>query len=114
MPPIGKPLKNDGPACRVCGCTEHNACSIITRRPHPSNPKGPAKTLTAIGCSWVKVEGATPPLCSACSGTEADIVEALGRIQRYIKQHGTASTDLVLTTVKAARARWLARSKLSP
>jgi len=26
MPPINPPLKNDGPACRVCGCTEHNAC----------------------------------------------------------------------------------------
>lgn len=46
-------------ACRVCGCTEHNACEE--------------------GCSWVKVETGSPPLCSACSGTAADLSETLKR-----------------------------------
>ena len=53
MPPVGRPLKHDGPACRVCGCTENNAC--IDR------------VYVGIGpvmCHWVKVEGATEPLCS--------------------------------------------------
>jgi hypothetical protein len=47
------------PACRVCGCTEHHAC--------------------AEGCAWVKVEPVSPPLCSACSGTAADLSETLKR-----------------------------------
>jgi hypothetical protein len=34
-------LLADGPACRVCGCTEHNAC--------------------AGGCFWV-----SPDVCSGC------------------------------------------------
>jgi hypothetical protein len=37
-----RPLWGAGPACRVCGCTEHHAC--------------------AGGCYWVE-----PDLCSACT-----------------------------------------------
>jgi hypothetical protein len=51
--------KSAEPACRVCACTEHNACDD--------------------GCSWVKVESGSPPLCSACSGTAADLSETLKR-----------------------------------
>ncbi len=52
------------PACRVCGCTEFNAC--------------------ADGCSWVKVEKGSPPLCSACDGTAADMAEVLKRVDRLL------------------------------
>lgn len=51
--------KSTEPACRVCSCTEHNACDE--------------------GCAWVKVESGSPPLCSACSGTAADLSETLKR-----------------------------------
>ncbi len=51
--------KSTEPACRVCACTEHNACDE--------------------GCSWVKVEPGSPPLCSACSGGVGDMAEAIGR-----------------------------------
>lgn len=46
--PIGARPRTAGLACRVCGCTDDNAC--------PG------------GCGWVSID---PPLCSACVGAEA-------------------------------------------
>jgi hypothetical protein len=42
-------MKNDGPACIVCGCTQNRACDL---------PDGP--------CSWVC---SFPPVCSGCAST---------------------------------------------
>lgn len=53
MPPLGS-------KCRVCGCTEDNACGL--------------------GCYWVEVEKGSRPLCSACAGTPRDLIEAMRRI----------------------------------
>lgn len=68
MPPVNPPLKNDGPACRVCGCTEHNACR------HVIVWEGP------LTCSWVETTGAdSGALCSACAGTDNDLAESWRR-----------------------------------
>jgi hypothetical protein len=61
-------LTRDEPACRVCNCTEHNACDE--------------------GCSWVEVENESPPLCSACSGRAGDLAEAVSRILDTIEGAG--------------------------
>ena len=105
MPPIGKPLKNDGPACRVCRCTENNPCPETIQR-GVRNP-----TFQHVYCSWVIVEGATEPLCSACSGTEADAIEVLNRLQRFLKQHGEDGVAFAGTMVSEALARWKRRRR---
>jgi hypothetical protein len=103
MGPQGPLLKNDGPACRCCGCTEHNACMEFL--PLTAKQKRERYAPHPIGCSWVKVEGSTPPLCSACSGTEADMAEAIARGCRMLQQHTTAGIDMAVTIGKAALAR---------
>lgn len=91
MPPVHKPLKNDGPACRVCGCTEHNACVIetaadvlpLTERIAKAVRMPATRMPRILTCSWVETSGNDRPrwLCSACSGTDADLAETLNRIQ---------------------------------
>jgi hypothetical protein len=62
--PINKPLRDDGPHCRVCGCTQHRACEG--------------------GCAWVRepswVYKLMPPICTACSGTAEDLAYTMKRI----------------------------------
>ncbi|MCC8963721.1 hypothetical protein H8A95_15735 [Bradyrhizobium sp. Pear76] len=60
--------KSSKPACRVCGCTEHNACEE--------------------GCFWVRVEAHSKPLCSACSGTPRDVVEVCRRVRSVFRKFG--------------------------
>ena len=60
--------KTSEPACRVCGCTEFNAC--------------------ADGCCWVPVEKCSPPLCSSCSGTVGDLAESMKRVARLLNSEG--------------------------
>ena len=103
MPPVHKPLKNDGPACRVCGCSENNACMVMV--PLTAKQTRERYAPNVIGCSWVKVEGATPPLCSACSGTEADMAEAIMRGVRMLSLHSTAGIDMAVKIGNAALAR---------
>jgi len=62
-----------------------------------------------IGCSWVKVKGATPPLCSACSGTEADLAEAITRSCRLLRQSGGTGVDMAALIGEAALRRWRRR-----
>lgn len=84
MPPLHPPLKNDGPACRVCGCTEHNACLIDDA----------GCVDLGMTCSWVETRGAdSGPLCSACAGTTADLAEV---IQRALKTGFAGSKTAVL------------------
>lgn len=97
--PQGPLLKNDGPACRVCGCTENNACAVH------NYDLSPQSRWAVVACSWVKVEGATPPLCSACSGTEADMAEAITRGCRMLEQSGGLGVGMAVKIGKAALAR---------
>lgn len=113
--PRGPLLKNDGPACRVCGCTEHNACvEMVTRQLTAKQKRERWSPSALVACSWVKTEGATPPLCSACSGTAADMAEAIDRGCRMLQQHSMAGIDMAVKIGKAARKRYLDRIKLSP
>lgn len=99
MPPVGKLLKNDGPACRVCGCTENNACLVPIGLVHDG------------GCSWVKIEANTPPLCSACSGTPQDLAEAHTRAARALEMYGGGAVEIVILICKAALVRYRKRQK---
>ena len=106
--PQGPLRKDDGPACRVCGCTENNACTEIGDCLRQETKAGRLRTVLyqgPVGCQWVTVEGATEPLCSACSGTEADLAEAIGRLVRMLKQHGPAGVEFSMVIGKAAIAR---------
>jgi hypothetical protein len=70
MPPLGPIRRDDGPACRVCGCTEHNACVTATG-------------AGAIACHWaVKT---APRLCSACAGTVDDALHTIRHVHRLMK-----------------------------
>lgn len=103
MPPVHPPLKNDGPACRVCGCTEHNACVISTDETFTERiakaVRIPATRMPRLlTCSWVKIaDGRTlgGPLCSACAGTEADMIESLKRITLFLEQERVPSAHLI-------------------
>lgn len=104
MPPIHKPLKNDGPACRVCGCTEHNAC-LVDDHGHVD---------MGLTCSWVKTSGADAgPLCSACAGTAEDLARSLQRVQMTLNGPGIGrlKVDRAFAIAKAARIRYANRKK---
>lgn len=114
--PRGPLLKNDGPACRVCGCTEHNACVVHSDETFieaiAKAARIPATRMPRLlTCSWVKVEGSTEPLCSACSGTAADMQEALGRGCRMLQRHEDKGIAFAIVIGNAARARYRARLK---
>jgi hypothetical protein len=84
------------PACRVCACTEHNACEE--------------------GCSWVKVEPGSPPLCSACSGTAADLSEILKRADALLGKFSFTvdprhTVGVLRSMARAAMRRSSARMK---
>ena len=85
MPPLHKLLKNDGPACRVCGCTWHNACPTIEI---VTIAGGVAEVSGA--CSWVRVDDEPGNLCSACAGTDADLAEVIGRMISIPARYGVA------------------------
>src|SRR6185369_10499185 len=81
------PRRSTEPACRVCGCTEHNACEE--------------------GCSWVKVEKESPPLCSACDGRPADMAEAITRSLSIQRKYGADNTGLEVAVILRAALRRL-------
>lgn len=85
--------KSSESACRVCGCTNHNACEN--------------------GCSWVVVEKSSPPLCSACSGTVGDLAEAIRRSTRTLNAGGLRANviDAAYAIGRAALRRRNARVK---
>lgn len=87
MSPSSKPA-----ACRVCGCTENNACEG--------------------GCWWAKNEPGSPPLCSACEGTADDMAEAIRRGQTFLKKLTKPDIAQSIAIGKAALRRRNARNKL--
>jgi len=79
----------------------NNACVTVIETPEPG----------MVACSWVRTEGATEPLCSDCSGTEADAIEVLNRLQHHLKQHGAGGTEFAGVMVAAALTRWRKRQR---
>ena len=74
-------------ACRVCSCTEHNACDE--------------------GCSWVKVERESPPLCSACDGKPGDLAEAMRRALALQRKYGADNVGLEVAVILRATLKRL-------
>lgn len=74
MPPLGPIRSDDGPACRVCGCTEHNACVTKTG-------------AGSIACHWFALPETDNHrrLCSACAGTVGDALEVIVRVHRLMR-----------------------------
>lgn len=112
MPPGGPLRTDDGPPCRVCGCTEHNACVI---RSDETFTEGIAKAVCMpsvrmpriLTCSWVETNGADDPrwLCSACAGTEADLINVIERVDKILDR---PAAGLALVAALTARAVVLA------
>jgi hypothetical protein len=67
------------PSCRVCGCTEHSACDE--------------------GCSWVRVEPGSAPLCSACSGQADDMAEVLIRVKAIASDNPRKLTPIISAAI---------------
>jgi hypothetical protein len=84
-------LRNDGPACRCCNCTEHNACGV--------------------GCSWVKVPRGERRLCSACAGTASDVIETGRRIVHLTNTTNARLDIAVVTRALMRRVRVRERAK---
>lgn len=87
--------RSSEPACRVCGCTEYNACDE--------------------GCSWVKVRKGEKPLCSACAGTVADLIQVMSSVRGTLGKLLPFSVDpdhtvkQMRASLNAASARCKAR-----
>lgn len=113
MPPLAPPRTDDGPMCRVCGCTRHNACPV-----DPEDPYKPAFPSAGWGCEWVETSGRDAPrwLCSACSGTAADLMEVLDRgrevLELGVQGSYRSCSEVVHSFALAAKARYQARLKL--
>jgi len=75
------------PSCRVCACTELNACDE--------------------GCSWVKVEIESPPLCSACSGKPGDMAESLKRSLSLQRKYGADNVGQEVSAILRAALKRL-------
>ena len=79
------------PACRICSCTELQACEG--------------------GCSWVSVEVRSAPLCSACAGTTTDLMEALKRISK-LSDISKGDFEVVREASRIAKAALVRRQHL--
>lgn len=87
-------------ACRVCGCTEDRACVVVS-------PNG----LNAHPCSWAKTEPGSPPLCTACAGTDADMAEALKRGTKLLATLVSAHIRSAIDIGEAALSRRASRRR---
>src|SRR5947199_8730109 len=74
------------PACRVCGCSEHNACD---------DGLGGA-------CHWIRVPAGEAPLCSACAGQAGDLVGVLIDIKAALPKKARKA---IVDSIKAAIRR---------
>jgi hypothetical protein len=101
MGPIGPMRTDDGPACRVCGCTQNNACVTDHRPQFMIDITGP------VCCAWAETSGNDNPrwLCTACAGTEADMVDAIKRGVAELKKHTKLSIDVAVAIGTAAVIR---------
>lgn len=89
---MSKPRKVKGGECRICGCTDENAC--------------------AGGCSWAD---ARRTLCSACVTIARDLIEVLEeqvqrpltrlRLDRFVAIARAQQRDAVARTRSIAHGR---------
>src|SRR5579859_6376233 len=77
------------PSCRICGCTEQNACDG--------------------GCSWVEVPKGEAPLCSACQGGAGDLIGVLIDVRAALSK---SVSRKIHTSIKAAIGRYSTRLKV--
>lgn len=112
MGPVGPLRTDDGPCCRVCGCTQHNACVIASDE---TFVEGLAKAVRMpavrmprlLTCAWAETSGNDNPrwLCTACAGTEADMVDSIKRGVAELKKHTKLSIDVAVAIGTAAVIR---------
>jgi hypothetical protein len=113
MPPLAPPRTDDGPMCRVCGCTRRNACLVG----YEIVQEGDNAREVGVGCEWVETSGNDVPrwLCSACSGTADDLMEVINRSRVTLSgglfSHARAR-EVVSARAMAAAVRYEARLKL--
>ena len=101
MPPLLAPLSKDGPPA------ESAAAPGTMHVPSPSD--------ALMGCSWVETSGNDVPrwLCSACSGTAADMAEVVRRIDKTLSLPSLDRAKLIIGAIaKAAIRRYESRRKL--
>ena len=79
-------------ACRVCDCTEDNAC--------------------VGGCTGAEKRVGAPPICSACAGTAGDMLESLRRGERFLSKLTNPDIAAAIAVSRAAVARRNARLRL--
>ncbi len=108
MPPLGPPRADDGPACRVCQCTQNNACIDDGTAP-PRTPR-----LGQVGCAWAIVNDGLGPLCTACSGTDADAAFSLAKGVEQLGQLTNLSIAAAVRIAKALQTRVRIRRGLRP
>jgi hypothetical protein len=102
MPPFGPLRKDDGPACRVCGCTENNAC--VAEVHYAGRPP------IRVACCWEKIDDfPRTRLCSACSGTAADMMWTINRGMRLLRYPSVKAAERAVAIGLAAKARYTAR-----
>lgn len=116
--PQGPLRKDDGPACHVCGCTEHNACIIQTDETFTEGlakavRMPPTRMPRLLTCSWVERPHWFPPLCTACAGSAGDLAATLKHVHRRLMRYGGNPEKLAQTDriVGDAIARWKKHSK---
>lgn len=120
MAPLGPLRTDDGPACRVCGCTRRNACVVeVVVNHHPQCREavgtgactceaGPIGGRGRIGCSWYEtgIDEGKHWLCTACAGTEADMAEVIDRgLKLLLKSSSVASAGAAVAMGQAALER---------
>ncbi len=85
-----------GPACRICRCVEHRACSI--------------------GCGWARVERGDEPLCTVCEEMLAKALAFLAVCPRKMARvvaHLFEAFEEDLEEMSAARARKCVRDLMA-
>jgi hypothetical protein len=105
MPPRGPLRTDDGPACRICGCSQNNACisiNVVKWRPHPGELL--RQRREKVTCRWVPTIADDKPraLCSACAGQADDMAEVIERMTKLVGENRSEITRKLAYRIGAA------------